>query len=543
MADKQISALPEATSIGNDDLFAVQQSNQAKKVTGQTLVSELAEALDGHGGIASIELTSTVERENTYTITFADNTTFDFVVTDGDKGNKGDQTYVHIKYSEVYPVVTMLTTPNNYIGIYTGTEAIAPGTISSYTWFQWKGNKGDTGVSIQSITKTGSSGVVDEYTILFDDGNTQLYTVTNGSNISSITKTSSSGLNDIYTVLLSNGATTEFTVVNGKGISSITMVSGSHAAGTIDTYRILFNDGDTFDIPIYNGANGTGAVSTVAGIGVNGSTGDVPLILWGNSAPTSSTVGQEKQLYFNLSSGIMYICLGENSGTYTWASMGITVDNALSSSSSNPVANSVITGKVGTATLTTTAQNLSSAVNELVTGLGSKANASAVVTNVSYSNGVLSQTINGTSSQVVSLLNLIYPVGSIYMSVNATDPSTLFGGTWQRIQDTFILAAGSTYSAGSTGGEATHTLTESELPSHRHSVDQQYLHRLDSSDNNYANYGVGGSLSGWGINTTTNNQGATRLGIQAFNTNSTGSGSAFNIMPPYIAVYVWKRTA
>ena len=57
------------------------------------------------------------------------------------------------------------------------------------------------------------------------------------------------------------------------------------------------------------------------------------------------------------------------------------------------------------------------------------------------------------------LLNSIYPIGSIYMSVNSTNPENFIGGTWERIQDKFLLASGSTYSAGSTGGEATHKLT------------------------------------------------------------------------------------
>lgn len=85
-----------------------------------------------------------------------------------------------------------------------------------------------------------------------------------------------------------------------------------------------------------------------------------------------------------------------------------------------------------------------------------------------------------------SLINLIYPVGAIYISTNSTSPQTLFGGTWQQIQDTFLLAAGSTYTAGDTGGNATHThgyahthttpatttdshtLTIAEMPSHMH---------------------------------------------------------------------------
>lgn len=62
----------------------------------------------------------------------------------------------------------------------------------------------------------------------------------------------------------------------------------------------------------------------------------------------------------------------------------------------------------------------------------------------------------------------MYPVGSIYLSVNNTNPQILFGGEWERIQDKFLLSAGSTYSAGSSGGSATHTLTVNELPSHNH---------------------------------------------------------------------------
>ena len=66
------------------------------------------------------------------------------------------------------------------------------------------------------------------------------------------------------------------------------------------------------------------------------------------------------------------------------------------------------------------------------------------------------------------MLDNIYPVGSIYMSVNSTNPGTLFGGTWAQIQDRFLLACGSTYANGATGGEATHTLTENEMPTHKH---------------------------------------------------------------------------
>ena len=56
-----------------------------------------------------------------------------------------------------------------------------------------------------------------------------------------------------------------------------------------------------------------------------------------------------------------------------------------------------------------------------------------------------------------------FPVGSIYLSVNNTNPGSVFGGTWVQIKDRFLLGAGSTYTAGKTGGSATHTLTINEI--------------------------------------------------------------------------------
>ena len=69
---------------------------------------------------------------------------------------------------------------------------------------------------------------------------------------------------------------------------------------------------------------------------------------------------------------------------------------------------------------------------------------------------------------VNNLIDIFYPVGSLYWTSQNVNPATLFGGTWQQITDTFILAAGSTYTNGDTGGEFTHTLTVNELPSHTH---------------------------------------------------------------------------
>ena len=126
------------------------------------------------------------------------------------------------------------------------------------------------------------------------------------------------------------------------------------------------------------------------------------------------------------------------------------------------------------------------------------------------------------------ILESVYPVGSIYMSVNSTSPATLFGGTWEAIQGKFLLGADNgTYKAGNTGGEATHTLTTSEMPSHNHAV---YYPNAGAADHSApGNYPDGPSDS-------------TYYAVGSY-TSSVGGGKAHNNMPPYLAVYIWKRTA
>lgn len=120
----------------------------------------------------------------------------------------------------------------------------------------------------------------------------------------------------------------------------------------------------------------------------------------------------------------------------------------------------------------------------------------------------------------------IYPVGSIYMSVNNTNPSTLFGGTWSQIKDCFLLACGDIYSNGSTGGEATHTLTINEMPSHYH---------------NYEAYIDKDPLGGYDKVLVYGNPAGTQY--HTFNVFPTGGNQPHNNMPPYFAVYIWQRTA
>ena len=119
----------------------------------------------------------------------------------------------------------------------------------------------------------------------------------------------------------------------------------------------------------------------------------------------------------------------------------------------------------------------------------------------------------------------IYPVGSIYMNLKSVDPSTLFGGTWEQILGKFLLAAydGGGYPPGSTGGEAEHTLTIEEMPNHTHGL-------------TIVADGIGGN-SGRGL---VNDY---KSGSTIAATYPTGNNIPHNNMPPYLAVYMWKRTA
>lgn len=129
---------------------------------------------------------------------------------------------------------------------------------------------------------------------------------------------------------------------------------------------------------------------------------------------------------------------------------------------------------------------------------------------------------------VSSLVDLFYPIGSIYMSTNQTDdPQSRFSGTyWLPIYDRFLLAAGSTYKAGSTGGEATHTLTFNEMPEHRHSI------YYPNAGGPYGDAAIS-YPEGSGINKTWQ--------AEMCKTESAGGSAAHNNMPPYLAVYMWRR--
>lgn len=183
----------------------------------------------------------------------------------------------------------------------------------------------------------------------------------------------------------------------------------------------------------------------------------------------------------------------------------VNADSVVTSGSSNLVTSGAVYNSVETLNQKTLKLPMSTPTSTQVVGVGT--------------NGA--QTMLSKSD----LLNWFYPVDSIYMSVNSTNPSILFGGTWTQLKDRFLLGAGDTYSNGATGGEATHILTLEEAPYH--------THKLASNST---------SGSGNVISIQSVYAGQDSYATQ-FVTGGAGGDKPHNNMPPYLVVYMWKRTS
>lgn len=145
----------------------------------------------------------------------------------------------------------------------------------------------------------------------------------------------------------------------------------------------------------------------------------------------------------------------------------------------------------------------------------------------------LTNNINNLNEDINNLNNTIETltpsIGEIYITVSNENHSEKFKGTiWEKIKDTFLLASGDVYMFGSTGGEATHTLTIEEMPSHTHTYKRHAFNNYDTDPETGENI--------YGVNNKT-------LDAHEGTTGSSGGGEAHNNMPPYLAVNVYKRIA
>ena len=331
MADKTIDMLQAATAVGPNDLFVLQQSATAKKLTGQTLENWLVALADGHGGIQTITKTSTSGFVDTYTITYADTTTSTFTVTNG-KSMSGVTIYYAVSNSDTtapttgwstsyqqmtqtnrflwsYEVIafndnTSITTEKVVIGVYGqkgDTGATGRGIVSlsqdsrvpgSYTIYDFTMSDGThetfysyDGVGISSIEKTSTVGLVDTYTITYTNNSTTTFTVTNAKSITSVSKTGTSGLVDTYTVSFNDGTSTTFTVTNGASIQSITKTS---TVGLVDTYTVSMTDGTSSTFTVTN-AKSIVSVTQTSGTHAAGTT-DVYTITFNDGDTTTFSV-------------------------------------------------------------------------------------------------------------------------------------------------------------------------------------------------------------------------------------------------------------
>lgn len=218
-----------------------------------------------------------------------------------------------------------------------------------------------------------------------------------------------------------------------------------------------------------------------------------------------------------------------------------TVDSALSTTSTNPVQNKAVKAALdsklntsgGTLTGNLTGQYLTGTWLQTTdaTDLGSTPSKVAVLDGSGW---VYSRTLAELKSDIgvdtATLVDLFYPIGSIYMSTDTTNPQSRFTGTyWLPIYNRFLLGAGDTYKAGTMGGEATHTLTRSEIPSHYH---DEYLGNDGGPDSAPSGY------SGWPNIAYASNKTWWATGSK---TSAAGGDGAHNNMPPYLAVYMWRR--
>lgn len=198
-----------------------------------------------------------------------------------------------------------------------------------------------------------------------------------------------------------------------------------------------------------------------------------------------------------------------------------------------------------------------------------------VVNSIELASSKNAPSVNAVKEALAQVWDSIYPIGSIYLSVSEKNPAILFGGTWVKIEDRVLLGAGTNYTNGEQGGEAEvtlevnnlpshshdythatavqdHALTDAEMPRHTH-LYQKALMALDSYEKaavsaastgvfNAAVYEEGNKFtypnySGLG---EAHNHGLT---TESASTQSVGTNTPINNMPPYLTVNIWKRIA
>ncbi len=185
------------------------------------------------------------------------------------------------------------------------------------------------------------------------------------------------------------------------------------------------------------------------------------------------------------------------------------------------------------------------------------------------------QAVFSLAPSLSSVVDIVYPVGAIYMSAVDTHPEVLFPGTrWYTVSGRFLLGSSDAYTVGTRGGEATHVLTEAEMPSHSHSMPShshnvpRHTHHATVStapNHTHAVNVLKTGASGTARLVITNDEGIGTKNTQPAGSHSheviidqseeirtggaialpgnTGQGAAHNNLPPYYVVNMWRRYA
>lgn len=188
----------------------------------------------------------------------------------------------------------------------------------------------------------------------------------------------------------------------------------------------------------------------------------------------------------------------DGNGTFGAVKPVFVVDDTLSASSNNAIANKPVAEKI----------------NELLSAVS---------------------TLQGKYTLLETKVNLMRSKTRIYMSDTDENPADIYGGTWERIKGSFLWGIDDGESAGVTGGEKTHTLTQNELP------------KITGSINNYALQEQGQSVSTSGVFSTRQATEWATYGSNGKTQDSDivdlniGNNQPHNNMPPYYGVYIWIR--
>lgn len=395
--------------------------------------------------------------------------------------------------------------------------------------------KGQDAVSISDIEKKTSSGLTDTYEITLTDGTKRTFNVSNGKGIRSIAKTSTSGLIDTYTTTYNDGTTSTFTVKNGE----------KGDTGSIDNLKIgcvnllsntKYLDGDWINKDKWN----------ISEEKYNGFT------VLTNKGPwygfQKNIEGKKGEKYtFSL-----YLKRLKQDGVITFFATtdgGATIDNGDKDINvTDEWARYYFTFTLTSDGLFSPRVECNARVEGVFAMCGLKLEREETPTDWTPS----LEDIENEIASAKDILNKTYPIGSIYMSVNDTNPSTLFGGTWERLQGRFLIGAGAVtdsnsntrfgsigaeepdFKNGETGGQYFHKLNVDEMPEHSHTGN--YYNGQNMSPNNGGVNPDGGYHYDW------SNGGSNSQNEMIF-VASTGGGQEHNNMPPYLAVFMWKRTA